>query len=118
VAEVLVAARDLLGGNAANDPLRYRQGDIVIVFPDGHVWGSLEALPDFWRLTVVSLLDTDRTLAIESTFNPIIPSQMTRRRKRFMDITKLSNPVQNNLNTTGVSNVTRLGFFNALTLRV
>jgi hypothetical protein len=114
VSEVLVWALD----DPANNPLRYRKGDIVRVEADGYNWGNREGLPNFWQITVTSLVDTDRTPLIETVNEPalLIPF-LIKRRKRFLDITLLSNFAQNNLANTGKATVLRLAFLNALTLR-
>lgn len=105
---------------AVNQPglLRYGPGDIVVVKPDGHVWGAREGLPTFWQLTVVSLLDNDRVSLLEDVRDPLfIALRLLRRRKRFVDITQLSQLAQNNLASTGHATVLRLALLNALTLR-
>lgn len=107
--QLLVSAQTRIG---------YDQGDIIDARQDGAAWGSDEVLPKFWQITVVSLLDSDRTQVFErngSFVNGVFV--LTRRRKRFLDITKLSALAQNNLATTGITNITRLGFLAAITLK-
>jgi hypothetical protein len=113
--EVLVAARDLAG--SAGNPTGYRKGDVVIAFPDGHVWGAAEVLPNFWRITVTSLVGDDRNTLIEAVVDQFVPAQLVQRRKRFLDITQLSIFAQNNLASSGTATVLRLAFLNAMTLR-
>lgn len=108
----------LVWARTGGGPLQYEQGDIVDIRPDGAAWGNAEILPDFWQITVVALLDADRDTAVERVF-ALVNGRMavTRRRKRFLDITKLSQLAQNNLAATGVTNITRLGFLAAITLK-
>lgn len=44
MAELLILNRD-----ATPEQRSYKRGDIVVVMPDGHQWGSAEGLPDFVR---------------------------------------------------------------------
>lgn len=112
MAELLVCAVDQPGA------LRYKQGDIVAVFPDGHQWGAREGLPTFWQITTVSLVDSDRVSFLEEDRDrAFVAPRLLRRRKRFIDITLLSQLAQNNLASTGHATVLRLALLNALTLR-
>ena len=111
MSEVLLIAVDQPG------TMRWKKGDIVAVFPDGHQWGSREGLPIFWQLTITSLIDTDRPTLLESVPDPILLNRILRRRKRFIDVTQLSQFAQNNLTNTGHATVLRLAFLAALTLR-
>ena len=59
MAELLVKAQSFNTG----DPLAYQVGDPVVVRPDNHAWGSLETIPDFWKLRI-----TDRTVEQIQTY--------------------------------------------------
>lgn len=115
MAELLVCAVNQPGG------LRYKQGDIVAVFPDGHAWGAREGLPTFWQITTVSLIDGDfevGDLTPEWDPNPVLlRPRLLRRRRRFVDITQLSQLTQNRLASTGKATVLRAALLGALTLR-
>lgn len=107
---------------AVNQPgvLRYQQGDVVIVLPNGHQWGAAEGLPNFWQITTVALTDSDRTPLIEVDWDPnplLLRPRLLRRRRRYIDITKLSQFAQNNLASTGKATVLRAALLNAITLR-
>lgn len=117
MAELLVCAVDTPGA------LRYKKGDVVALAPDGHVWGAREGLPTFWQLTVVSIVESDRTSLLADDRIPdaaiLDPSllRLRRRRKRFIDITKLSNLTRTRLANTGKATVLRAALLTAITLR-
>lgn len=48
MAEFLIKARNATHADPVKDARGcYKRGDIVVVMPDGHLWGSKEGLPDF-----------------------------------------------------------------------
>lgn len=47
MAELLILNRD-----ATPERRSYKRGDIVVVMPDGHLWGNAEGLPDFVRASL------------------------------------------------------------------
>lgn len=51
MARLLVKAISAIHADPATDKLSmYKAGDIVIVRPDGHVWGGMEGLPTFYQI--------------------------------------------------------------------
>jgi hypothetical protein len=106
---------------AVNQPgdLRYKQGDIVTVYPDTYTFQAGEGLPNFWQVTVLNIVGADRDSFIEEVRNdPFFPRLMTRRRKRFVDITQWSNQAQNSIAANGTATVLRVTLLASLTLRV
>ena len=57
MAELLIKARAAPDADP-NHPMVYTSGDLVLVKPDGHTWGRMETVPDFWKVRI-----TDRTVA-------------------------------------------------------
>ena len=57
MAELLIRLKDNTHADPVKDRMCYKQGDVVVVKPDGHVWGRAEGLPDF------AVIQTDRTVA-------------------------------------------------------
>lgn len=116
MSKLLVIAQDQLDvpGSAAK---RYKQGDIVAVYPDDYVFQAGEGLPKFWQFTVLSITDTDRSSFLEEDHDQFVPSLVTRRRKRFIDITQLSQQAQNSLAANGTATVLRIAVLGALTIR-
>ena len=48
MAEFLIKARSAVHVDPDKDARgSYKRGDIVVVMPDGHMWGTSETLPDF-----------------------------------------------------------------------
>jgi hypothetical protein len=50
--ELLVKARDATHADPAKDKMCWKQGQIVAVKPDGHIWGKEEGLPRFWIIKI------------------------------------------------------------------
>ncbi len=69
MARLAVAARDL--------PTGYARGDPISVLPDGWEWGTLDTLPNMWRVTISNL----PTALIRPYFipllDPVIPGDPT-----------------------------------------
>jgi len=57
MAEILVRLKNNTHSDPIKDRMCYKRGDVVVVMPDGHPWGSSEGLPDF------AVIQTDTTLA-------------------------------------------------------
>jgi hypothetical protein len=56
MAELLIKARDATHPDQEIDRAGcYKRGDIVVVQPDGHVWGAKEGLPNFVKLKIPGL---------------------------------------------------------------
>ena len=54
--EILIKAIDAKHSDPAkNERGCYKRGDIVVVMPDGHQWGSEEGLPRFVRVKIPGL---------------------------------------------------------------
>jgi len=47
MAELLVMNVDNVGRTPEKTALLYKRGDVVVVMPDGHVWGAKESPPTF-----------------------------------------------------------------------
>lgn len=85
----------------------YKRGDIVVIRPDGHVWGREETLPMFYQVDVSGLTVEAATLYAQAHTEPDLASPfpgdttpVKRRRYRFR-IEALSGPALVNLDTSG-----------------
>jgi len=47
MAELLIRLKNNTHVDPVKDRMCYKRGDIVVVMPNGHVWGKEEGLPDF-----------------------------------------------------------------------
>lgn len=91
MAEILVMARD--------SPSRaYRRGDIVTIQADGHEWGRLEGLPDFYLLKVpgVSVTRLERYVADWTDTLNLGPRRLWR-----LVVDEIPAAIRNKLLTTG-----------------
>jgi hypothetical protein len=86
MAEFLVKARNAIHVNPDKDARSsYKRGDIVVVMPDGHQWGTLETLPEFVVVKVTGL-DHERAQQLiepEVEINPETGERIPVRRRRW-----------------------------------
>ncbi len=71
MAELLIRLKDNTHPDAVKDRMCYKRGDIVVVMPDGHQWGSAEGLPDF------AVIRTDRTVGQMEKFIAVHEVEVT-----------------------------------------
>ena len=67
--ELLVKAKDGFNLDPVKDLGRYKRGDIVVVMPDGHTWGTKECPPDFLVVKVLGLSVLDAKAYVISGTN-------------------------------------------------
>lgn len=67
MAEILLKAQEETPVNPSS-----RRGDLVAIMPDGHPWGRLEGLPDFYVIRVPG-----RAVADVQPYARFIPDQFT-----------------------------------------
>lgn len=60
---------------------RSRKGDVVVVMPDGHVWGSEECLPDFIIVKVPSVSVETAQTYIQAVYEETGQRRMLKRRR-------------------------------------
>lgn len=103
MAEILVKAVSATHPDAVKDARGcYKQGDPVVVMPDGHAWGAEERLPRFWLVKVPGA-----TVAqLESYIAQLRDQNGDTIRRRAWGATKLTGSLRNQLNATGTVTVT------------
>lgn len=99
MAELLIKALSATSADPQKDAALYKQGDVVVIMPDGHVWGSKETLPDFWRVRVAGVSPEDFAQALTRTGN--------RRRDFQFDRAQLPPTLRTQLVTNGFVTLTR-----------
>jgi len=65
MAELLIHLKNNTNADPVKDRMCYKRGDIVVVMPNGHPWGSIEGLPDF------AVIRTDRIVAQMEEFTSV-----------------------------------------------
>ncbi|MCP4126928.1 MAG: hypothetical protein GY753_07690 [Gammaproteobacteria bacterium] len=82
MAELLIKAVDYAHADPEKDRCgAYKRGDVVVVMPDGHVWGGAEGLPKFLRVSLpgVTVAEFQHTAGSDcETAQDIIPRAMRR----------------------------------------
>jgi hypothetical protein len=108
MAEALVKAISATHADPVKD-LRgcYKAGDIVVVMPDGHVWGGSEGLPLFWIVKVpgATVAQLEGYLVSVTTTDPPElggATRVIRRRRWFADTLKMTGAIRNELQSTGI----------------
>lgn len=92
MARLLVKARDYTHSDPDVDKMVYKVGDIVNVQPDGHVWGGMEGLPDFYQIDIPSI--TPEQIQYLSSTEQELPQDtasvaLKKIRRLFMKVAKL-----------------------------
>lgn len=85
MAELLVRVHDKVGADLYRDCQCTKRGDVIVVCPDGHVWGEQEKRQPFWRILRfprVAVSQASTWLSEEPDIDPRQPSR-TRRRRLF-----------------------------------
>jgi hypothetical protein len=117
MAELLLKARNAQHADPDIDRHGcYKRGDIVVVMPDGHQWGTKEGLPNFVKIkipglnheTVRELIDEQRE---DDAGNPLFdddgqPILFRRRRWRVL-VDSIPTTIRNQLRDFGEVTVTR-----------
>lgn len=99
MAEFLIKAVDAGNINPEKDRACYRRGDIVVVMPDGHVWGRQEGLPKFYQVSIPGLSVELAKKVIESEMDA--ENKFVARRKWGLLINNLPVLMQNKLQNEG-----------------
>lgn len=85
--ELLIRIVDkTLSGNAEIDAQRTRAGDVIVVMPDGHIWGTEEILNPDWRIVRVPGLSQAEALSLVSPETATAFGDTRRLRKRQMSV--------------------------------
>lgn len=114
MAELLVKAVDATHSDPVQDAACYKQGDVVLVKPDGWSWGALEILPPAQggKFVVIKITDVTPQQVInwvknnwDCVMDAFDESNAKRRRVRI-DIDLVPNGVKSTLNQTGVYSTT------------
>jgi hypothetical protein len=97
VAEILVMA--VSNTHPTQDDLCYKQGDPVLVTDNGHPWGALEGLPNFWIIKI-----PDATIAEVEAYCEVWYDGQTiiKRRRYLLDELKMPAHIRNELESTGM----------------
>ena len=100
-AEFLVKAIDAVHADSVKDKRGcYKRGDVVVVMPDGHVWGKAEGLPKFVIVRVPGLAVDAARKYLESEMDAASENIITRRKfKLLLDNVPIS--IKNQLKSTG-----------------
>jgi hypothetical protein len=115
MAEILLRAQNQI--DIPSDPEKAARlrvpGDVVVVMPDGHSWGSREGLPRFWIIKVPGLsVETVKKLTdalyvdtgtVDGAGNPIL--RMVNKSRYTLPIARLKKPQRDTLAGTGVLTV-------------
>ena len=91
MAELLLRVNDKIGSTPALDARCTKRGDVIVVMPDGHVWGEREKDSPDWRIVKlpnVSVLQASAWLGEEPNTGPVT-NPMRRRRLWHLDLTQL-----------------------------
>jgi hypothetical protein len=88
----------------------YKSGDVVVVMPDGHLWGASEGLPNFWIVKVPGATVAQLEIYLDPVTAVDPPelggrTRVIRRRRWFADISQLTGGSRNTLLATGVISV-------------
>lgn len=121
--ELLVKAADNVVPDSPAPHMLWKQGMIVVIKQSPYEWGSAEAPPLFWRITIEGIDLTDPLVEEwlaqnwdeTDPDNPVPLSQ----RKLYLDINQLPVPIRNDIVDDGYATVTsnRLqGFRDALVI--
>ena len=110
MAEILVRAKD----NIHPDPdidreSYYKSGHVVVVMPDGHSWGRMERLPEFFviKIPTISVLSLKKYTDEHQVPSDIINTDGTRKPKTYqrrrwkIDMDKIPPPVLKKIFTDG-----------------
>ena len=87
MARLLVKAVDYTCSDPETDKkAAYKRGDVVVVMPDGHVWGNAEGLPKFERVDLpgVSVEEVRHLANSEAQALEEITSVALRKNKRLL----------------------------------
>lgn len=110
MAELLIKAVDAIHVDPVKDQRgSYKRGDVVVVMPDGHVWGKEERLPKFFILKVpgLSVAIANRVIEIEKIDTGLFDpdgnriARTVRRRKFTFDLDTLSQVLKDQINKNG-----------------
>jgi len=74
MAELLIRLKNNTHVDPVKDRMCYKQGDIVVVKPDGHQWGRAEGLPGF------AVIRTDRTVTLMERYLAVYETSRTETR--------------------------------------
>jgi hypothetical protein len=84
--ELLIMAVSHRDKNTSLDRMSYKQGDVVVIMPDKHMWGTKEGLPTFWRVKVRDAQPEDYSYLMDMQMDMIVPEEsqpFTRRQYKF-----------------------------------
>lgn len=99
MAELLIKAIDATHKDPVKDKAgSYKRGDVVVVMPDGHVWGKEERLPKFMVVKIPDLSVKDAMKYIESETDGLVV--ITRRRHKFL-VDDTPSVIKDELNAKG-----------------
>ena len=114
MAELLIKAVDATHADPSKDARGcYKRGDVVVVKPDGHTWGTQERLPLFWVLKVPGLSVAECDTYLEPDALPEF-GMKTRRRKYRLDAADLPKAATDDLEASGVATVAKARILVAL----
>ena len=116
MAEILIKAAN----NSSGHPLAWQRGMPVVVFENGHAWGTQEVIPPAQGGAFVRLTITDVTVQqvhdfflnrwgidlCDEELDPVDPTIKARRRHIRLRVDDLPANVRNQLNTTGTYTTT------------
>jgi hypothetical protein len=111
MAEILIKAVDAHHPDPAVDERGcYKRGYPVVVMPDGHQWGSAEGLPTFYVIKLPTVTVEQVQKYIDQWMDPLVPTEVKRRREWTVDVDLLPTDVLNTLVTTGTITVSFPGY--------
>lgn len=95
MAELLLRIRSKTSSDIYKDVRLTKRGDVIVVCPDGHQWGTQELTNPDWRIVrcpSITVAEAE-ALLVEEPGDPLI-NRMLQRRWFYYDLTKLSPQIQ------------------------